>query len=212
MRFTERGKQRQIALQLDEMGSFVGNKHPKRWLWCAYDIRLKRVIAHVFGCRGVSTLRRLLDKRHEMGCSVTLYCTDAWRAYKKVLPQAIHIASKTYTQAIERVFLSLRTALKRLNRRTIGFSRSIEIHDKVIGWIKALSSSHHHRKAKSNRCEPMLLIQLNLAAKSARKHRICAILENDGEPSLRYRDRFDSTHSMGNLYATQIRGHPSHDE
>ena len=118
------------------MGSFVGNKHPKRWLWCAYDIRLKRVIAHVFGCRGVSTLRRLMDKRHEIGCSVTLYCTDAWRAYKKVLPQAIHIASKTYTQAIERVFLSLRTALKRLNRRTICFSRSIEIYDKVIGeWL-----------------------------------------------------------------------------
>ena len=136
MHFTERGKKRQVVLQLDEMWSFVRHKKQKRWLWCAYDIQLKRVIAHVFGCRGVSTLHRLLDKLNEMGCSVTLYCTDAWQVYKKVLPQVLHIASKTYTQAIERVFLSLRTALKRLNRRTICFSRSVEIHDKVIGeWL-----------------------------------------------------------------------------
>lgn len=118
------------------MWSFVGCKKQKRWLWCAYDIQLKRVIAHVFGCRGVATLRRLLKQLKAMGCSVMLYCTDYWKAYAKELPVTHHLQSKKYTQAIERVFLSLRTALKRLSRRTICFSRSLEIHDKVIGeWL-----------------------------------------------------------------------------
>ncbi|WP_439146917.1 IS1 family transposase, partial [Vibrio sp.] len=38
-----------------------------------------------------------------------------------------------YTQRIERSNLTLRTRLKRLVRKTIGFSRSEEMQDKVIG-------------------------------------------------------------------------------
>ncbi|WP_086957730.1 IS1 family transposase [Photobacterium damselae] len=38
-----------------------------------------------------------------------------------------------YTQRIERTNLTLRSRLKRLVRKTIGFSKSEEMHDKVIG-------------------------------------------------------------------------------
>ncbi|NHB98759.1 hypothetical protein C5470_21580 [Photorhabdus stackebrandtii] len=34
---------------------------------------------------------------------------------------------------MERTNLTLRTRLKRLNRKTIGYSKSEEMHDKVIG-------------------------------------------------------------------------------
>ena len=143
---TEKGKNRQVVLQLDEMWSFVGNKKRKRWLWCAYDIQLKRVVAHVFGCRGACTLKRFMQKLERIGFKVLCYCTDSWKAYKKLIPNAQLMQTKKYTQAIERVFLSLRTALKRLNRRTICFSRSIEIHDKVIGeWL----SRNHYNYFKS---------------------------------------------------------------
>ena len=40
---------------------------------------------------------------------------------------------KRFTQRIERTNLTLRSRIKRLVRRTIGFSKSEEMHDKVIG-------------------------------------------------------------------------------
>ncbi|KPD63823.1 transposase, partial [Yersinia pestis subsp. microtus bv. Talassica] len=33
------------------MWSFVGNKKQQRWLWYAWEPRLKRIIAHIFGRR-----------------------------------------------------------------------------------------------------------------------------------------------------------------
>ncbi|PSW75764.1 IS1 family transposase, partial [Photobacterium damselae] len=42
---------------------------------------------------------------------------------------------KRYTQRIERTNLTLRSRLKRLVRKTIGFSKSEEMHDKVIGMF-----------------------------------------------------------------------------
>ncbi|CDH04829.1 transposase (fragment) [Xenorhabdus bovienii str. oregonense] len=33
------------------MWSFVGNKKCQRWLWYAWEPRLKRIIAHAFGAR-----------------------------------------------------------------------------------------------------------------------------------------------------------------
>lgn len=43
--------QLQLICDVDEMWSFVGNKKQLRWLWYAWDPRLKRVIAHAFGRR-----------------------------------------------------------------------------------------------------------------------------------------------------------------
>ncbi|MFM5271945.1 IS1 family transposase, partial [Aeromonas veronii] len=40
---------------------------------------------------------------------------------------------KIFTQRIERNNLTLRTRIKRLARKIICFSRSIELHEKVIG-------------------------------------------------------------------------------
>ena len=44
-----------------------------------------------------------------------------------------HNPGKRHTQQIERKHLTLRTRIKRLARKTICFSRSIELHDIVIG-------------------------------------------------------------------------------
>ncbi|EMV37610.1 putative transposase [Escherichia coli 5-366-08_S4_C2] len=43
-----------------------------------------------------------------------------------------HLTGKLFTQRIERNNLTLRTRIKRLARKTICFSRSIELHEKVI--------------------------------------------------------------------------------
>ena len=61
------------------------------------------------------------------------YYTDDWQPYSTKLPEESHFISKAFTQSIERNNLTLRTRIKRLNRKAICFSRSEELHDKVIG-------------------------------------------------------------------------------
>ena len=64
---------------------------------------------------------------------VTRYYSDTWGAYRRHLPAEQHTVGKRYLQKSERKHLTLRTRLKRLMRQTLGFSRSIEMHDLVIG-------------------------------------------------------------------------------
>ncbi|TFA00642.1 hypothetical protein BON82_05395 [Escherichia coli] len=47
--------------------------------------------------------------------------------------QQCHVISKRYTQRIERHNLNLRQHLARLGRKSLSFSKSVELHDKVIG-------------------------------------------------------------------------------
>ncbi|UYA60583.1 Insertion element iso-IS1n protein insB [Pectobacterium sp. F1-1] len=49
------------------------------------------------------------------------------------MPHEKHLTGKIFTHRIERNNLTLRTRIKRLARKTICFSRSIEVHEKVIG-------------------------------------------------------------------------------
>ena len=49
------------------------------------------------------------------------------------MPEKTHITGKLYMQRIERENLNLRKRLKRLNRKTLGYSKSAEMHDRVIG-------------------------------------------------------------------------------
>ncbi|STG51742.1 iso-IS1 InsB protein, transposase [Escherichia coli] len=73
--------------------------------------------------------------------------TDEWGSYARELPKEKHLTGKIFTQHIERNNLTLRTRIKRLARRTICFSRSVELHEKVIGaFIENICStnwSHH---------------------------------------------------------------------
>ena len=64
---------------------------------------------------------------------ITRYDTDDWGAYTRHLNPDEHNQGKRNTQQIERKHLTLRTRIKRLTRKTICFSRSIQMHDIVIG-------------------------------------------------------------------------------
>ena len=120
-----------LICQMDEQWSYVGNKKNQRWLFYAWEPRYQKVIAHVFGPRTKTTLKKLIKliKPYKF----KFYCTDDWKPYGSELPEDIHVVTKKLTQSIERTNLTLRTRLKRLTRRTICFSRSKELHDKVIG-------------------------------------------------------------------------------
>ena len=64
---------------------------------------------------------------------VRRYLTDGWGAYQRHLEPDAHGVGKHLTQQLERKHLTLRTRIKRLARKTICFSRSVEMHDTVIG-------------------------------------------------------------------------------
>ena len=64
---------------------------------------------------------------------VQQFYTDAWGAYLRLLKPEPYTVSKANTQRIQRQHLTLRTRIKRLARKTICFSKSIWMHDTVIG-------------------------------------------------------------------------------
>ncbi|MEP0945941.1 IS1 family transposase [Leptolyngbya subtilissima DQ-A4] len=61
------------------------------------------------------------------------FYTDRWGTYLRLLKPEHHTVSKMNTQRIERKHLTLRTRIKRLARKTICFSKSVLMHDTVIG-------------------------------------------------------------------------------
>jgi len=73
------------------------------------------------------------DERIIAPFSITHFYTDGWGAYSRHLDPSIPTVGKQHTQKIERKHMTFRTRIKRLTRKTICFSRSILMHDLVIG-------------------------------------------------------------------------------
>jgi insertion element IS1 protein InsB len=119
------------AAEMDEMWSFVGRKNQQRWLWYAIDHHTGQILAYVFGTREDATFLKLKELLAPFG--ITHFYTDGWGAYRRHLDPNAHTVGKQQTQKIERKHLIFRTRIKRLARKTICFSRSILMHDLVIG-------------------------------------------------------------------------------
>lgn len=117
--------------EVDEMWSFVGKKQEQRWLWHAIDHWTGTVLAYVFGRRTDEVFAQLKALLEPFG--IRHFHTDDWGAYGRHLKPEVHTPGKWNTQQIERKHLTLRTRLKRLVRKTICFSKSIEMHDIVVG-------------------------------------------------------------------------------
>lgn len=117
--------------EMDEMWSFVQSKKQQRWLWHAIDHRTGAVLAYVLAPHTDAALEKLQQLLAPF--SIRQFYTDSWGAYLRLLDSSEHIVGKTNTQKIERKHLTLRTRIKRLARKTICFSKSIWLHDAVIG-------------------------------------------------------------------------------
>jgi len=120
-----------VEAEVDEMWSFVGRKGEQRWLWQALDHRTGTVLAYVLGKRQDQAFLDLKALLQPFG--IRRYYTDGWGAYQRHVDPQMHEIGKRNTQQLERKHLTLRTRIKRLARKTICFSRSIQMHDIVIG-------------------------------------------------------------------------------
>ncbi len=79
----------------------------------------------------MATLGRLMSLLSPF--DVVIWMTDGWPLYESRLKGKLHVISKRYTQRIERHNLNLRQHSARLGRKSLSFSKSVELHDKVIG-------------------------------------------------------------------------------
>lgn len=109
----------------------MGKNAQQHWLWYAWDTKHGDVLAYTFGPRTDETCREPLALLTPF--SAGMIATDDWGSYAREVPKDKHLTGKIFTQRIERNTLTLRTRIKRLTRKTICFSRSVELHEKVIG-------------------------------------------------------------------------------
>ena len=130
-RAEELAQRRGLTSELDEMWSYVGKKAEPQWLWHAIDHHSGTVLAYVFGRRKDEVLLQLKELLAPF--RITRFYTDGWGAYERHIDPEQHTIGKAHTQKIESKHINLRTRIKRLVRRTIGFSKTTTMHDLVIG-------------------------------------------------------------------------------
>jgi insertion element IS1 protein InsB len=85
----------------------------------------------VCGRRTTKTFKKLMALVDDL--NISLHYTDKLNIYKAFFSVDEHAVSKFKMQRIERLHLTYRTRIKRLNRKTICFSKCTEMHDLVIG-------------------------------------------------------------------------------
>ena len=115
----------------DAMWSFVRRQQAPRGLWHAVEPRSGKVLAAVVGRRQDAVLLKRKTLLAPFG--IPKYYTDYWGASTRHLDVEEDPPGKRNTQQIERNHLPLRTRMKRLARQTICFSKSLQMHDLVMG-------------------------------------------------------------------------------
>jgi len=91
------------------------------------------VLAYVFWQRRDKAFRELKALLEPFG--IRMFHTDDWGSCQRNIAPGQHAARKKHTQAIKRENPTLGTRIKRLWRRTICFSKSIAMHDIVVGLV-----------------------------------------------------------------------------
>lgn len=115
--------------EVDEMWSFI---QTKKTIWIAYalDRKTKQVVSFNVGSRSKEMLSPILTTLDNSQAK-RIY-TDPLQHYRSLIPDKIHKVTHYGTNHIERHNLNLRTHLKRPNRKTICFSRSIAILTAIL--------------------------------------------------------------------------------
>lgn len=111
--------------EVDELQTFVGSKNNRQYIIYAINRKTKVIIDYVIGTRTKENIRKVTEKL--LMLNPTRIFTDKLNIYPTLIEKQRHIASAYKINHIERFNLNLRTHLKRLSRKTICFSRSIEM-------------------------------------------------------------------------------------
>ena len=122
--------------EVDEMCTYIRHKRNYIWLVYALEKNSKSVVSFSVGKRTNKTLNRVLDTL-KLSEAKKIF-TDRLKNYSYLIDEKLHSVKRFGTNHIERKNLTLRTHLKRLNRRSICFSKSLVILISVLKiyfWI-----------------------------------------------------------------------------
>lgn len=108
--------------EIDELCTYLGNK--KKRIWITYALRkdTREIIDFTVGARSMEVMSKVTNT--VLFASPKKVYTDRYRNYKSLIPIELHITRKRCINYIERMNLNLRTHLKRLNRKTICYTKS----------------------------------------------------------------------------------------
>lgn len=113
------------AYEVDEMCTFYKRKSNLLWIVYAVQKDSRLVADFAVGSRTKATLQKVINTLFLSGAD-KIY-TDKLNIYTSIIPPAIHCSKQYSINHIERKNLTLRTHLKRLSRRTICFSKSLQM-------------------------------------------------------------------------------------
>ena len=113
------------SYEVDEMRTFEGKKTRLRWIVYALNRETRQVVSFNVGRCTNKTLKRVI-KSLELA-NVRMIYTDKLKNYSSLITKKLHNTYRHSNNHIERHNLSVRTHLKRLNRQTIYFSRSLVV-------------------------------------------------------------------------------------
>jgi insertion element IS1 protein InsB len=111
------------SYEVDELCTYCKCKTKLLWVVYALQKDIKRLVEFAVGSRTKTTVQKVISTLC-MSDAVKIN-TDKLNLYGFIIPQTIHDTKQYGTNNIERKNLSLHTHLKRLNRRTISFSKSV---------------------------------------------------------------------------------------
>ena len=131
-------KRLKIRLQMDEMWGRVYCKGTPCWLWHAIDHETGEIVAFVMGSREHEMLWELMCELATANIEIVAVYADNNPAYRDTISRifpGILETGKANTQKIERKHLTFRTRLKRLARKTICYSKELEMHKIMVGLL-----------------------------------------------------------------------------
>jgi insertion element IS1 protein InsB len=136
-----RGK---LAIQCDELWSFVMNKKQKQWVWLAIDQGSGEIVGVFVGDRSQEGAQGLWDSLPPAYRQRAICYTDYWEAYHVIFPSKRHRAvgkESGKTNRMERFNCTLRQRVSRLVRETLSFSKKLENHIGAIWYF-----IHHYNR------------------------------------------------------------------
>ena len=120
-------KEKNQSYEIDELRTYCGSKAKEVWIIYAINRKTKKIIDFFVGRRTKENVKKVTDSVLEL--SPKRIYSDKLNIYRTLISKKNHKIYPRCTNHIERMNLTMRIQLKSLNRRTICFTRSVEMLD-----------------------------------------------------------------------------------
>lgn len=123
--------------ELDELCTYTSKNDPSNYEYIIYAInrKTKQIIDIYVGKRNSDNIAKVVNT--VLALSPKRIYTDRLNSYPTLIPKYIHQPGRYVTNKIERMNLTLRTHIRRLSRKTICFSKRLDMlrNSLFIYWI-----------------------------------------------------------------------------